>query len=261
MRELLRHCCLCERACGVDRLAGETGWCGCDDRSYAYSEDLLWAEETFITPTYAIFFAGCNLGCAFCYASTFNREPRNCHPVDVNGVVARVRESAIPPTTFSLIGGEPTVHLHTALALIDALPPELPVVWNSNFYFSSDCANLLNGCVNVFVADLHFGNDNCAERIAGVASYFNVVRRNLKWAQGAGTLVVRHLVLPGHVECCTRPALAWLAAELPHVPVHILTNYLPPESRLIPEIERYLEDSEAQRALEIAATLGLEIIE
>jgi len=260
-RGLLHRCFLCERACGVDRLAGETGRCGCDHRSYAYSEGLLWAEESFITPTYAIFFAGCNLRCAFCYAAQENSAPSDFEPVDAAAVADRVRKCDPAPETFSLIGGEPTVHLHTALALVGELPPEMPVVWNSNFYFSPQTAELLDDCVNVFIADLHFGNDGCASRIAGAEGYLGVVRRNLHWAEGAGALVVRHLVLPGHVECCTEPALAWLAAELPHVPVHILTNYLPPESRLIPEIGRQLEAGEVQRARAIAVRLGLEAVE
>jgi len=260
-RGLLRQCCLCERGCGVNRLAGEVGWCGCDHRTYAYSEGLLWGEEAFITPSYAIFFAGCNLRCAFCYAADQNSAPSDSEPVDGAAVASRVRESDLAPATFSLIGGEPTVHLHTALALMSALPPELPVVWNSNFYFSSQAAELLDGCVDVFVADLHFGNDSCAARIASAEHYLSVVQRNLHWAQGAGKLVVRHLVLPGHVGCCTEPALGWLAGEIPNVPVHILTNYLPPESRLIPEIARQLDGEEARRTRAIAARLGLECIQ
>jgi putative pyruvate formate lyase activating enzyme len=260
-RQLLQHCRLCERACGVNRLTGETGWCGCDAQSYAYSEGLLWAEEAFITPTYAIFLAGCNLACAFCYASTSNQAPQNCEPVDVPRVASSVRESPTPPATFSFIGGEPAVHLHTALALAGALPPDLPLVWNSNFTFSRECAELLQGCMDVFIADLHFGNDDCAERLAGLTGYLRVVGRNLDWAQGAGSLVVRHLVLPGHVDCCTAPGLAWLAARVPNVRVNILTNYLPPESRLISGMGEYLSEAEGQRARQIAADVGLETVE
>lgn len=260
-RRLLRRCCLCERSCGVDRLAGETGWCGCDDRSCSYFEGLLWAEEAFITPTYAVFFAGCNLRCAFCYAAQHNIVPSDYEPVDTAAVAGRVQKCGTAPASFSLIGGEPTVHLHTALALSEAVAPEMPVVWNSNFYFSPQTAGLLDGCVDVFIADLHFGSDACAARIAGAERYLAVVRENLRWARGAGKLVVRHLVLPGHVDCCTEPALRWLAADLPHVPVHVLTNYLPPESRLIPEIAQQLAHEEAERARAIARRLGLEAIQ
>lgn len=260
-RRLLRSCRLCERACGVDRLAGEAGWCGCDHHSYAYCEGLLWNEEAFITPSYALFFAGCNLGCAFCYALDLNRAPAECEPVDGEAVVSRLRACATSPATFSFIGGEPSVHLHTALGLVATLPAELPVVWNSNFYFTQECSRLLAGSVDVFIADLHFGNDACARGIADADDYLRVVGRNLRWAREAGTLVVRHLVLPGHVECCTAPALSWLAKEFPDVRVNVLTNYLPPEARLMGCLERRLEEGEVRRTRQIVLDLGLETIE
>ena len=258
--QILEACHFCERDCRVDRRRGDLGECGCDAQSRAYFEGLLWGEEAFITPSYAVFFAGCNLRCAFCYAADSNARPAAYPPVDTDAVAERVRRCEPKPASFSLIGGEPTVHLHTALRLIAALPPELSVVWNSNFCFSAEAAELLAGAIDVFVADLHFGNDACAHALAGADRYSEVVARNLRWAQRAGALVVRHLLLPGHLDCCTLPALRWLASELAGVPVHVMTNYLPPE-RADPILTRELRESEANRALELAQSLGLRMIE
>jgi putative pyruvate formate lyase activating enzyme len=258
--QMLEGCHLCPRGCRVDRGQGVVGRCGCDAESRAYFEGLLWGEEAFITPSYALFFAGCNLSCAFCYAAESNRRCGAYPPVDVDAVADRVRRCQPAPVSFSLIGGEPTVHLATALRLIAALPPELPIVWNSNFYFSTDAAELLAGAVTVFVADLHFGNDACADAIAGAEQYLQVVTGNLRWAREAGALVVRHLVLPGHLDCCTLPALRWLASELPEVPVHVMTNYLPPEG-VDRALARMLSEQESDRALELARSLGLRMIE
>ena len=257
---LLGSCCLCQWHCGVDRTHVATGKCGCDAASYAYFEGVLWGEETLVTPSYSVFFAGCNSRCAFCYAADRNRQPSAHTPVDVRAVAARIRRAAPPPRSFSLIGGEPTVHLRTSLQLIAAVPAELTIVWNSNFYFSEVTASLLAGIVDVFTADLHFGNDGCAQAIAGLPHYLEVIRRNLCWAQAEGALVVRHLVLPGHFDCCTRPALHWLAAELPAAPVHLLTNYLPPEAGA-GALARELSEAEAAAAFELARGLGLRTIE
>ena len=41
---------------------------------------------------------------------------------------------------------------------------------------------LLDGAVDVFVADFKYGNDQCAERIAKVDRYLEIVTRNLRWA-------------------------------------------------------------------------------
>lgn len=256
---LLTCCRLCEFDCRVDRTRSELGRCGCDDKSYCYLESLLWGEEQFITPSYAIFFAGCNLRCGFCYADKINRRPQDYQPVDIAAIAARA--GASEAASFSLIGGEPTVHLPSALRLAALLPHDLPIVWNSNFYFSAAGAALLAGVIDTYIADLHFGNDACAQRIAGAPRYLEVVGRNLKWAAGQGALVVRQLALPGHLECCTRPALEWLAAELPGTPLHLMTDYLPPEYCEDPMLRRSLSESEATRARELAQELGLTSVE
>jgi putative pyruvate formate lyase activating enzyme len=38
---------------------------------------------------------------------------------------------------------------------------------------------------------------------------------------------IRHLVMPGHVECCTLPVLEWIAREMPAAPVNIMDQYRP----------------------------------
>jgi len=259
-RRLLEACCFCERRCGVNRLAGELGWCRCGHATYSFSEGILWNEETFITPTYALFYAGCNLSCSFCYAGEENRAPSGRDTVVPEEVARRVTASEIAPATFSFIGGEPTVHTHTSLALAAVLPASLPLVWNSNFYFSAECARLLDNIVDVYIADLHFGNETCARLIASVDRYLPVLEANLQWAAVAGALVVRHLLLPGHFECCTRPALEWMAHSFPGVPTNLLANYLPPESRVMGGLGRSLQPEEVALARQLAGDLGMEVV-
>ncbi|MBN1459505.1 MAG: radical SAM protein, partial [Armatimonadetes bacterium] len=253
----LRSCALCEHRCGIDRTQLVGGRCGCGADSRAYFEDLLWGEEEFITPTYAIFFAGCNLRCEFCYADDQNRDPAPYPRIDPEAIAARLHACDPAPASFSFIGGEPTVHLHAALRIAAVLPADLPLVWNSNFYFTSETAALLAGVIDVFIADLHFGNDDCARALSGAERYLEVVTRNIKWACGEGRLVLRHLVVPGHVECCTAPALRWIAAEVPGANVHLMTNYLPPESRLISGLSKALSESEIEQAEALANELGI----
>lgn len=93
-RTMLRSCVLCEHRCAVDRTRFADGRCGCGTDSRAYFEDLLWGEEEFITPTYAVFFAGCNLGCEFCYASDRSSHPTSNPRVDPDGIASRVRTTS-----------------------------------------------------------------------------------------------------------------------------------------------------------------------
>jgi len=62
-------CELCPRNCGVDRLAGETGFCGETADLRLAAALLHFGEEPPLVGTGGsgtIFVSGCNLGCAFC---------------------------------------------------------------------------------------------------------------------------------------------------------------------------------------------------
>ena len=72
-----RHCTLCPRACGVNRTAGERGFCGMSDRMRAARAALHYWEEPVISGSYgsgAVFFSGCTLRCAFCQNGVISQE-------------------------------------------------------------------------------------------------------------------------------------------------------------------------------------------
>jgi putative pyruvate formate lyase activating enzyme len=54
-----------------------------------------------------------------------------------------------------------------------------------------------------------------------------VVTRNLLHAAEASEVLVRHLVMPGHVECCLRPVARWVAERMPEATFTLMTGYVP----------------------------------
>ena len=106
------------------------------------------------------------------------------------------------------------------------LPRLPPVVWKSDFYGTPEAIALLEPWVTTFVADFKFGNDACGQRVAGVRRYVDVVTRNL--LATADRLIVRHLLLPGHFDCCYLPIVDWLAQNLPSVRFSLRDGFLPP---------------------------------
>jgi putative pyruvate formate lyase activating enzyme len=114
--------------------------------------------------------------------------------------------------------------------------------------------------VDVCLADLKCGNRRCAAALLDAEDYVEVARRNLHRASEHKDLIVRHLLLPGHMDCCTRPTLEWLAAELPRVKVSVRTNYVPPvEAKATPA--GYVTSQEAEAACRLARDLGLHLIQ
>lgn len=255
----LGACMLCERRCGVDRLAGERAPCGLDQRTYCFKRHVSYAEELRLLPSYMVYFAGCNFRCRFCVQGPTCFDP--LRGVEVEPTAAAQDFAALVDRgarTINLLGGEPSIHLHTILEIAAAADTPLPLVLNSNMYMTPEVLELLDGVVSLYVADFKFGNDQCAARLAGVERYVGVVTRNLLAVAPRAELLVRHLLMPGHVECCLRPVAQWLAANLPNVAMTLMTGYVPAyRAEGDPLIGRCLTEAERLQAEQLVRDLGL----
>ncbi len=126
-------------------------------------------------------------------------------------------------------------------------------------YMTEPALDLLAGVVQWYLADFKFGNDGCAMRLAGVPRYLEVVTRNLGRAAKDAAVIVRHVLLPGHLDCCFRPVADIVAEEMPGVRFELYPAYVPcgvgPEH---PELRRMNTEDEIVAAHEHLASLGLD---
>jgi putative pyruvate formate lyase activating enzyme len=160
-----------------------------------------------------------------------------------------------------VLGGEPTIHLPAALELISLLPDDARLVWKTNAHGSATARALLDGIFDVWLADYKFGNDACAQRLAKISGYTDVVRENLLWANGNSELIVRHLLMPGHVECCWRPVAEWLAENLPGAKVNLRAGFWPAwKASRHAELRGTVSDAETKLAWRLAEELNLNLI-
>lgn len=266
VKESLRSCTICERRCGVDRLAGEPAPCGLAVDTHCFKRHLSYAEELELIPSYMVYFGGCNFRCAFCVQAPVCFDPARGERVWVESLAKECgRQVQAGATSINLLGGEPSLHLHTILELAAAADPSLPLILNSNFYMTPEVLDLLDGAVQTYVADFKFGNDACASGIAGVERYVEVVTRNLlhaakQRAHGA-RLLVRHLLMPGHLECCFKPVAAWMQSHLPDVPFNVMEGYVPAwrttTSTRHPELSRLLDATDRASAREVLVRLQI----
>ena len=229
-RRLLTQCNYCVHDCRVNRLAGETGYCGLDGRPWISGSYLHCGEEAPLNPTWAVFFSGCTMHCTYCHnwRETFDLSAGSTlEPVEL---ATRLLAEKGRYRTLSLIGGTPEPQLHAVLALAAALDDavDVPLVFNNNATLSRIGLELMEGVVDIYLPDFKHGNDTCAWKLTKIGAYLESIRTNLRAYLDQGTgLLVRHLVVPGHLECCTRPVLNTLAAEFPGVAVNIMFQYRP----------------------------------
>jgi len=260
-KRILRSCHFCERRCGVDRTVGKVGVCGVGERSRIASEFIHTGEEPELVPSYTIFFNGCTFKCQYCQNWDISQDPKGGVEVSPQTlaklVEAQRRDGA---RNVNWVGGDPTPNLHTILEALNRCEVSVPSVWNSNFYMSLEAMKLLSGTQDVYLTDFKYGNDKCALRCSKVLNFFKIVARNHRLAFADAELIIRHLVLPNHVECCTRAVLEWIVENLGSmVRVNLMDQYRPEyKAHEFDELGRRLMSDEFSKALEIAREARLE---
>ncbi len=256
----LECCNFCARKCGVNRLADRLGFCGCGRAMSVSSIFVHMGEEPELVPSGTIFTMGCTIRCRHCQnwtISQWKEAPKEYTPEELAKEVENLRLGGC--RNVNLVGGEPTPWLAHWLETFQYVDVNVPVVWNSNSYYSGETAQLLAGFADVYLLDFKYGPGDCAQRISDAPDYWEVCTHNHLEAKKYGELIVRVLVLPGHLECCTKPILQWIARNLGvETRVNLMFQYRPEwRAHEVPELRRRLTRAEIQRAEELAEEAGL----
>ena len=157
------NCKLCPRQCGVDRTAGERGFCGCPDGALVAKTMLHKWEEPALAGSGgsgAIFFGGCTLGCAYCQNRTISRHPAG---TQVDGAALRqMMEELIRQGAENIDLVTPTHFLPT---ILPALEPKLsvPVVYNCGGYERVETLRELEGKIDIYLPDMKYADSTLPE--------------------------------------------------------------------------------------------------
>ena len=234
------HCTLCPRQCGVDRSAGERGFCGCPDTALVAKSMLHKWEEPALAGSGgsgAVFFGGCTLGCQYCQNAAISGGPVG-KAMD-SGELRQLLECLIAQGAENLDLVTPTQFLPT---ILPALSPRLgvPVVYNCGGYERVETLMALSGAVDIYLPDLKYADAGLAAALSGAADYFPVatsairemVRQTgpVRW-EGERVLrgtIIRHLILPGQIENSLR-VLDWIGDTFSsgEVLVSLMRQYTP----------------------------------
>ncbi len=266
-RRIVQSCHFCERRCRVNRYE-RRGACltTATPRVGTYGHHL--GEEAPLVPSGTIFFTGCTFRCVYCQNWDISQFPENgdeVTPKQLAIIQKHLRETGA--RNINWVGGDPTPAIHAILESLRYLAEwqvNVPQLWNSNMYLTLEGMKLLLHVMDIWLPDMKYGNDQCAERYSIVKRYWEIITRNMKiLAEREEDCIIRHLVLPGHVECCTKPVLKWIAENYrDKALVNVMDQYRPEWLVLRyphrwPEIARRPSKSELDEAYRYATELGL----
>jgi len=260
-RRIMGKCHLCTRRCGFNRLAGDLGlWCKSGTQITVSTMFEHMGEEPELVPSGAIFTLGCTMRCKHCQNWTISQwfeQGEIYSPKRLAKSVEDLRRNGC--RNANLVGGEPTPWLEQWLQTFSHVEVNVPVVWNSNSYYSEETAKLLDGFVDVYLLDFKYGTNKCATRLSDAPDYWEACTRNHIYGKNHGELLIRVLVLPEHLECCTKPILNWIAKNLgTWVRINVMFQYRPEwKAHETPELRRRLTQNEMERAIQLAKEAGL----
>lgn len=254
-------CTLCPRQCGVNRSAGQRGFCGGGDRALVAKAMRHFWEEPVLAGSGgsgAVFFGGCTLGCRYCQNRAISGAPVGA-PMDSAGLRA-VMEDLIAQGAENIDLVTPTQFLPT---LLPALTPKLPVpvVYNCGGYERVETLRALEGAVDIYLPDMKYADNALAARLSGAPDYFEtaaaaiteMVRQtgSVRWegekiVQG---VLIRHLILPGQVENSLK-VLDWIGEQFTpgQVLVSLMRQYTPMPG-MTPPLDRPITEEEYEAVL------------
>lgn len=172
----MESCMLCPRACGANRLQGQTGICGQDGKLKLARADLHMWEEPCLSGrggSGAVFFSGCNLHCVFCQN----------HNIASGDAGKKISEGRLVEIFLELQEkGANNINLVTAThyvpQIIRALDLArqaglcLPIVYNSSGYEAIETIRMLDGYVDIYLPDLKYVNRELSRKYSHASDYF-----------------------------------------------------------------------------------------
>jgi putative pyruvate formate lyase activating enzyme len=267
LNRILRKCVFCEWRCKVDRVEGKRkGACHLDSTARVATFFRHFGEEPPLVDrngSGTIFFTSCTFRCAFCQNWDISQDPEAGAPVSPGNLSLMIKSlRSEGAANINFVGGEPTPNLHMIMEALNLTSVNVPILWNSNMYLTSEAMQILADVVDIWLPDFKWGNDGCAVKYSRIIRYFEVIARNHAIAQENGDMIIRHLVMPGHLECCTKPVLEWIAENCPRALVNVMSQYRPEhlvlrEPTKYHEIARRPSMQEIGEARDYADKLGL----
>lgn len=240
---MLEKCTICPHKCGIDRTK-QKGRCKSTDKVKIALYSVHDFEEPCISGergSGTIFFSNCNMNCLFCqnYEISQLGKGREISVQELAEIMLIQQEKGVEninlvtPTSYA-------IHIIEAIKIAKEKGLKVPIVYNTNGYESIETLKKLNGLIDIYLPDLKYYDNELSKKYSKVENYFEMATTAIKeMYKQVGTpilnergimtkgLMVRHLVLPNHVEN-SKKVLEWIKENLDNnIFVSVMSQYFP----------------------------------
>lgn len=268
-------CLLCPRKCGINRSTGQTGVCGVSSEIKVARAALHYWEEPCISGkkgSGAVFFSGCSLHCVFCQ----NREISDGKE---GKVISKERLSDIfmeladkGANNINLVTpGQYIPDIVWAVNDAKSRGMKLPITYNTSGYENVTELKLLEGIVDVYLPDFKYMDSTLSARYSRAKDYPSVAKQALSEMvrqqpdvvidDATGLIqkgvIVRQLLLPGHVNDAKAVLKYLYDTYHDHVYISMMSQFTPIALKAYPEINRTVTRREYERLVDYALKIGI----
>ncbi len=240
----LEDCCACPRNCHVNRLLDKARICNTGRHAIVSSAFPHFGEEDCLrgwNGSGTIFFGLCNLRCVFCQNWDISQQQAesDCSAEDIATLMLQLQDRGCHNINF-------VTPEHVAPQIVEAIAAavprglKVPIVYNTSAYDSLQSLKLMEGLVDIYMPDFKFfeyepsrsylkAKDYPARACEAITEMHRQVGDLRFGDDGLARrgLLVRHLVMPNHVDDA-RKIFNWLADEIsPDTYVNIMDQYRP----------------------------------
>jgi putative pyruvate formate lyase activating enzyme len=247
--QLILECCtLCPRECGVNRFKGAKGFCRTGAGFNIASVCIHKGEEPSISGKDGIcniFFGECNLRCLYCqnHAISHTMSAKQHCETDLNLLLDQIEK--ILASGINAVGFVSPSHVVPQVkAIINGLNSRglKPItVYNTSSYDKAETLRNISDLIDVYLPDLKYVTPSVAAEFSDASDYPEIAKKALRemyfqkgsvlrfdeYGRAGNGMLIRHLVLPGHVVESIK-VLRTIAEELsPGVHLSLMSQYHP----------------------------------
>lgn len=277
--EAYQCCALCPRDCKTNRTHGKTGFCGESADCRVSFIGSHFGEEPSLTGSRGsgtIFFSGCSSQCFFCqnHQISTGHEGRIVTSEEFLSEVCNLIKKGVHNLNF-VTPDHFWPHIQELCVRLRGEGLKIPKVFNSSGYQKPELVEAYAQWMDIFLPDFKFAEPDLAKKCMGDERYpgiaLEAIRRMVRakgflepWdTEGERVaergVLVRHLVLPGHVGNSLQ-ILRILRQEFGSgIPLSVMSQFHPvPGCAAKPPFQRTLQPQEYKQVLDLVEELGFE---
>ncbi len=274
-RELVSPCRLCPRKCGAERARGKTGYCKAGAAAKIYSYRQYLGEEPPISGNKGsgvIFFSDCTMNCVYCQNFRFSQNGSGyiVDPKRLSKIMSSLKKRGCHNINL-VTASHYLPYILEALLLSSEELSSTPIVYNTSGYESKEVLDILDGIVDVYLANMRYCNNSLSWVYSNTKDYADINKEALStMRRQVGELVVdnkglakkgliiRHLVMPNLLEN-TKEILRYISENISKEShISLMAQYLPlHKAKEFPELSRPITPEEYKEAWGLLERYGL----